>query len=189
LVGDGAVEHVGEGVAVGGREGGGPLLFQGVTFVASEAVKAFQIYDVGATAGGEGGENRAKEFVNGGAGVLGHVVAGDEAGESAGGGEGFVAAAEAGFAVKEADLFDEPVGAAIAGAFEEEGGFVEEVEGDVGSGRFFRDALVSAHGAFGDREDRVELKRLGGGAFAEDQAFKGEGGTGHGEALRGSVVF
>ena len=179
LISERAVEEGGDGGAVGVGQEGEPLLLERVALVAGETVEAFEIHDVGAGAGGERAESGAQEGGDGDAALLVDGVAGDEGGEGGGGDEGFVAAAEVGVAGDDRGFLHEP-GAALVGRFEEEGGFVEEVEGDGGGGEFFRDALQNQERALVGGKGGEGLERVGGRAFREDEDVGLERGGGHG---------
>jgi hypothetical protein len=74
-------------------------------------------------------------------------------------------------------LFHEP-SAALVGGLEDEGGFVEEIEGGRGGGGFFREALEREERAVFGRVDGEGLKRVGRGAFQEDKGIGLEAGGG-----------
>ena len=113
--------------AIRGGQGGKPMLFQRITFIAGEAVEALEVDDIGAERGGEGGEGAAKQRGDGVPAFLMHGVAGDQAGERGGQAKRFVAAADSGVAGDEPGLLHEQR-ATLVGRFEHQGNLVKQIE-------------------------------------------------------------
>ena len=78
LGGERLVEEVDREQTVVSREGGKPMLFDGITLVASETVDAFKINNLSAGFGAEGSQRSAEEGRYVRAAVFMHGIAGDQ---------------------------------------------------------------------------------------------------------------